>query len=46
MLLGRVVIPQRVQRHVTTAYIPRQHNGQHGTTTTVKSPQLQAVAKS
>lgn len=35
LLLGRVAIPQRVQRYVTTAHILRQHHGQHGTTTTV-----------
>lgn len=35
LLLGRVAIPQRVQRYVTTAHIPKQHHGQHGTTTTV-----------
>lgn len=35
LLLGRVVIPQRAQRYVTTAHILRQHHEQHGTTTTV-----------
>ncbi|KAM7396695.1 hypothetical protein PAMP_019718 [Pampus punctatissimus] len=35
LLLGRVALPQRVQRYVTTAHILRQYNGQHGNTTTV-----------
>lgn len=35
LLLGRVALPQRLQRYVTTAHILRQYSGQHGTTTPV-----------
>lgn len=38
LLLGRVVIPQRMQRYVTTAHILKQHQGPHRTTTAVYIP--------
>lgn len=36
--LGRVAIPQREQRYVTTVNIPGQHHGWHRTVTTVLIP--------